>query len=471
MVGIVSAGVHIPLFRLSREEIARAWGGRGGAGEKAVAGYDEDAVTMAVAAAEDAMKGLRRPAEGLFFASTTSPYKEKLAATIMATALDLPRTCRTADYADSLRAPAIAISAAVDAVKSGAAKNIVIAAADCRLGAARSKFEQELGDGAAAVVIGDEDVIATIDGSYSIYNEMFDVWRTNQDAYVRSAEERLIISEGYSKTMAEVVAGLLKKQGLAPKDITRIVFYAPDARTHAALAKTMGFDPKTQAQDTLFASIGNTGAPAALLMLAAALEEAKPGDKILFAAYGEGADAFLLTATENITKAPGRTRINGMIARKSPVAYERYATWRGLITPEAAKLGGEVATSLAVLWRDRRAVLALYGVKCKHCGTPQYPMTRICAVCQSKDSFEDYRFADKTAKVFTYAIDYLAITENPPGVNAFIDFDGGGRMLTEITDCDPKAVNVGMPVEMTFRRFSATGGFMNYSWKARPVQG
>jgi len=469
MAGIVATGVHVPIFRLSREEIARAWGGRGGGGEKAIAGYDEDAVTMAVDAAIECRRQADRPVDGLYFASTSSPYREKLVATVMATALDLPRECRTADYTDSLRAPAAAISAAVDAVKSGSSRNIIVAASDRRTGAARSKFEMELGDGAAALMIGSEDVIASIDGSYTIYNEMFDVWRTEGDAYLRSGEERLIVSEGYQKTLQEAVAGLMKKFKLAPADFARVVLAAPDARAQAALAKALGFDAKTQLVDSLYAVIGNTGVPAPIIMLASALETAKPGDRILLGVYGEGAEAFLLTVTEKIKQVKHSAAVKDLVARKIPISYEKYATWRGLISTEAAKLGGEVNPSLAVLWRDRRAVLALYGVKCLACGTPQYPPTRICAVCQSKDKFEDYLFADKRGQVFTFAVDYLAITENPPGINAFIDFDGGGRMLCEITDCDPGIVRVGMPVEMTFRRFSTSVGIMDYSWKARPV--
>ena len=469
MIGIVSMGVHIPIYRLSRDEIARAWGTRGGGGEKAVAGYDEDSITMAVAAALDCMKPNKPPADGLFFATTTSPYREKLAATVIASAVDLPRECRTADFTDSLRAATIAMNSAIDSVRSGAAKNIIVTASDRRLGAAHSRYEQDLGDGAAALIIGEDNIIASIDGSHSIFNEIFDVWRTEQDSFVRSGEERFTTSEGYLKTMREAISGLMKKYKLLPKDLAKVVFYAPDARSQATLAKSLGFDLKTQLQDPLYSAIGNTGAAASLIMLAAALEEARPGDRILLANYGDGADAFLLTVTENIARIQGRPKIKGYLARKTPVSYEKYATWRGLIATEAARVGGAIVPSMTALWRERRSILALYGVKCRKCGTPQYPPTRICAVCQAKDNFDDYKFADKKGQIFTYAIDYLAVTEDPPGVNAVVDFDGGGRLLCDVTDCDPNIVKVGMPVEMTFRRFSQSGGINNYFWKARPV--
>ena len=85
----------------------------------------------------------------------------------------------------------------------------------------------------------------------------------------------------------------MKKYKLTPKDITKAVYYAPDARSHRSMARELGFNPATQVQEPMFDSVGNTGAALAPTMLVAALEKAKPGDRILLANYGDGADAFL----------------------------------------------------------------------------------------------------------------------------------------------------------------------------------
>jgi len=71
--------------------------------------------------------------------------------------------------------------------------------------------------------------------------------------------------------------------------------------------------------------------------------------------------------------------------------------------------------------------------------------------------------------LFTYAIDYLQPTKNPPGLNGVIDFEGGGRLICELTDYDLKKVEIGMPVEMTFRKMSQGEGIVNYFWKAKPI--
>jgi uncharacterized OB-fold protein len=102
-------------------------------GEKAVVNFDEDSITMAAAAAIDCLNGLDRQAlDGLFFASTTSPYKEKQASTTVAAGADLRSDIITGDYTNTLRAGTLALRAALDAVKAGSAKQVMVTAADCR---------------------------------------------------------------------------------------------------------------------------------------------------------------------------------------------------------------------------------------------------------------------------------------------------------------------------------------------------
>jgi uncharacterized OB-fold protein len=119
-------------------------------------------------------------------------------------------------------------------------------------------------------------------------------------------------------------------------------------------------------------------------------------------------------------------------------------------------------------------ISSLYGFKCRKCGAPQlHPLgqiVRVCVECQAKDDFERYKFSDKTGKLFTYAVDMLQPTKNPPGLNGVIDFDGGGRMICELTDYDLQKVQVGLPVQMTFRKMSQERGIINYFWKAKPIE-
>lgn len=473
MAGITGFGAYIPRYRLNRELIAKEWGRSGGAGEKAVANYDEDSVTMALAAAVDCIAdGDRKAVDGLIFATTTPPYIEKQGATIIATAADLRTDILTADCTDSLRAGTTALKLALNAVASGSAKQVLVTAADTRLGTPRSEFEQTLGDGAAAILVGDTDVIANVIASYSFANEMVDVWREEGNPFVRSWEDRFIVDEGYQRVMTEAVSSLLKKANLTAKDITKAVLYAPDGRKQQGVIRALGFDPKTQVQDGLFSSVGCTGAAHALLMLAAALEDAKAGDKILVASYGDGSDVLLLEVTENISKSANRRGVKGCLKSKIMLnEYSAYAINRGVISVEpAAKRPDTAVPSAAANWRERNQNLRYHGAKCNNCGTVQYPPQRLCTRCHAKDNFQPIRLSDKRATLYTYSMDYLTATPDVPLVLSIVNFDGGGRVLCTITDREVDKIKVGMPLEMSFRRLHTVAGIHNYYWRAMPVR-
>ncbi len=484
MVGITSYGAYIPYNRLSREEIYKAWGGFPIPGEKAIASHDEDTVTMAWEAANDCLQGFDpKKVGGLYLATTSYPYKEKQCSTIVSTALDMGDEIRTADYANSLRGGTIAIASALDAVKAGTAKSIVVTAADNRMPAPGGFVEGSYGDGAAALLIGDKDVIATIEDHYFVSDEFCGEWRADGDTFIRSWEDRMVLDEGYSAILPKAMSGLMKKHKLEAKDFAKVVASPPiDIRRHGKVVVGLGFGME-QIQEPFFMTVGNTGTAMAMMMLVAALEDAEPGDKILFANYGNGADAFLIEVTDAIKKKKVRDRrgTKGFLSSKRVLNnYATYLRWRGLVTVQRARRPEIPFTSISALKRSRKEVLRLYGDKCKVCGNVQYQMPfgvggmtpiRVCYYCQAKDQFEDYRFSDKKGHIFTYSLDLLADVIDPPGSPVFVDFEGGGRGWFELTDRDPDQVKVGMPVEMVFRKMYFDRGIHNYYWKARPVRG
>lgn len=472
MVGITSYGAYIPYYRLSRADIAKAWGRASLPGEKALASYDEDSLTMAVAAATDCMTTIDpKSVDGLYFASTTSPYREKQAAATIGTVVDLNREAFTVDFSGSLRSGTNAMRAALDAVSSGSAKNVLVCAADIRLGHPDGDKELSFGDGAAALMIGKRGVIATVEGTYTVHDEIIDVWRADKDTFVRSWEDRFIIDKGYTRVVTGAVTAALKKFNLSPGDFAKAVFYAAAPRQLNVVAKKLGFDAKTQVQDTRYNVIGDTGTASALMSLVAALEEAKAGDRILLVSYGNGCDVFVLKITDQIEKLRNRRGIKGYLAAKQMLPnYQKYLRWRELITLQPPARPDPPQPSSPALWRDTRGGLALYGTKCKRCGTAQYPAQQVCTVCQAKDDFEDYRFANKIGSVFTFSQDSLAFHPDPPATITAVDFPEGGRIMCDMTDYAPDEVKIGMPVEMTFRKLNYIGGFYNYWWKCRPFR-
>jgi 3-hydroxy-3-methylglutaryl CoA synthase len=464
MIGITSYGAYIPVWRLKREAIAA-----GLSGAKAVANYDEDSLTMAVAASLDAMNGVERECiDGVFFASTTSPYKEKQVSTTVSMACDLQPEIVTADFANSLRAGTAALRSAIDSVKAGSASQILVTAADCRLGEPGSEFEYNLGDGAAALTIGNTDVAASLEASYSVADEITDVWRAEDDRFVQTWEERFVYTEGYLRVVREAVSGLMQKTGLSTKDITKAIFGVPNAGTQVQLARSLGFDLKIQLQAPLTDVMGYTGAAYPLMLLVAALEESKPGDCILLASYGNGSDAFIFQVTEQIGKAKsGKRGMQGYLASKLDTDYKTYLQRKGFIKPQPFRRSYRGIVSMSAYWRERDRILRLHGSACRACGTIQYPPQRVCTKCHAMDQSDPYRFSDKRAKVYTYTFDSLTNPLDVPLVQTIIDFDEGGRMDVTMTDRIVEEVKVGMPVEMTFRKIFIDGAH-NYGWKAMP---
>ena len=468
MVGIISCGAYIPIWRLSR--VAMAVGSKG---EKAIAGPDEDSITMAVAAALDCLDGSdRQVVDGLFYATTTSPYKEKLGSSVVAEGVDLRRDIVTADFANSLRSGTIALRAAIDAVKSGSVKKVLVVASDCRMGAPGSRWELSCGDGAVAFLIGDsKDVIAEVTASYSLSDEIMDVWRSDEDRFIRSGEGRFVTTEGCSRVCREAVTGLMKRFNLGKEDFTRVVFGVPEPRTQAGLARSMGFDVKTQLQDSLSFQVGETGAAYSLMLLAAALEDAKEDDRFLLLSYGNGADAMALNITglmENKWKNRG---IKGHLNSKKIIDdYRIYVKWRGLLPVERPPrpLG---LTAPPALWREREQNLRLYGVKCEVCGTIQYPPQDVCTKCHNRDQFEKIRFSDRKGSLFTYSVDHMTWALVMPGITAIVNFKGGGRIQCLMSEADEKELEVDMPVEMSFRKMDFREGINVYSWKCIPLRG
>jgi len=473
MVGITSYGAYLPLWRLSRSAIVA-----GAKGEKPICNYDEDSITMAVAAANDCLRGANRETiDGLIFASTTIPYKEQQSAAIVAAGADLNSDIFTADIATSLKGGTTALKLAADAIKAGSARQVMVTAADRRQAIPLSANDRNFGDGAAALLLGNSNVIATLEGSYSVSDEILDVWHDDGDPFIRNSHERFGETEGYLKVTGKAIAGLLEKSKLSPKDFAKAAVYAPNARRAAELIKSQGFDPKTQLQDTFSNNMGNTGTAYPLMLFVAALEEAKPGDLILVAGYGNGADALAFKVTDEIKKVQGNAARRGMkkhLESKQIVNdYKTYWLWRGLLNPDTKEgyLSHHFNTiSPTALSRDRNRLLRLHGVKCKVCGTIQYPPQSVCAECHTRDQFEEVRLSDKKGTLFTMSMDSVSSETDSPVPICKVHIDGGGKLLSYMTDRVVEEVKVGMEVEMTFRLFYIRKGIHAYFWKATPIR-
>jgi 3-hydroxy-3-methylglutaryl CoA synthase len=437
-----------------------------------VANFDEDSVSMAVAAAIDCLNGREREEiDGLLFATTTPPYAEKQCASIIATALDLRRDIFTADITDVLRAGTTALKSALDSVAAGSAKNVLVVASDNRQGAPKGEAERNSGDGAVAFIISEDAVIAEQAGSYTITENMMDTWRSAGDQFVRSWEDRFAIEEGLERIMGEAVSGFMEKEGVSVKDVAKLALYSPDARRHGQLVRHLGFQPE-QVQDPLFGRMGNTGAAFPLMLLAGALEDGSPGQLLLTVAYGDGSDVLGFRTTSKIGERGHGLGVSGFLDSGQVLdSYETYAKWRNVwLTDSSSRRPDAQSPSVTALWRESDQNIKFHGGVCNQCGYVQYPPQRVCVECQSRDDSTPIRLSDKLGTVFTYSLDYLAGTVDTPLAVVVVDFEPGGRVLCMMTDREVGEVQIGMPVQMSFRKLRVVNGIHNYYWKAVPLR-
>jgi len=172
-----------------------------------VANYDEDTISMAVAAAIDCLTGKSRAvADGLYLASLSLPFVQRQNAIIVSDAL-IPDPISGRGLYGVSQGRTTALLAALDAILSGSSKSLMVCASDCRVGKPGSAQEHTFGDGAAALLLGKEDVIAEFKGSYSVSYDFIDYRRLTEERFLHAWEDRWIREEGYGRSSSRRPGG------------------------------------------------------------------------------------------------------------------------------------------------------------------------------------------------------------------------------------------------------------------------
>jgi 3-hydroxy-3-methylglutaryl CoA synthase len=427
MRGILSAAGYVPYRRLQRSEIREVMGSGGGKGTRSVASFDEDTTTMAVEACRLLGPDLRPGS--LWFSTAEPAYLDKTNANAVHTALRLDDDVLSMDVGGAIRSGIGALKTALESNGT-----ILVVASDMRTGLPTSADESQGGDGAAAVLIGDGDVVAEYLGGASATREFLERWRTPGDKRSKTWEDR------FGESMYAPLAEQAWNAALKTADVTEIdvlCVAGMHARSVARVSKRLGA-PRTI---DLSQTVGDTGTAHAMLLLANALETTEPGRVVAIVSLADGADVLVFRTTKPAN--PVRT-VDTQIANAADVPYSRFLSWSGMLQPEP----------------------------------PNRPEpARVSAPAAERGS--DWKFgfvddarqlADVEGTIATFTVDRLAYSPSPPVVFAIVDFDGGGRFPLELTDVNADDVKVGDRVEMTFRKLSTADGIHNYFWKARPVR-
>ena len=475
MPGITAYGAYLPRRRLQRSAIAAAntWFDaslRGLArGERTMCSWDEDTVTMAVEAARD--MGPAAPVQALFLASTTHPFAVRQNAGIVAGALNLGSDLRTMDVAGSLRASTTALMSALDAAAAGA--QALVVTADRRKARAGSPMEMLSGDGAAALRVGAEGEIANLLGSATVAADFIDHFRASGDAYDYAWEDRWIRDEGWLKLVPQAVGRALAKAGVEPSDVDRLIVPCHLRRVPEGVAKSCGIAADAVV-DPMTSTVGQCGTAQPMLMLAAALASAAPGQTIVVTGFGQGCDALVFRVTDAIGAARPKRGVAGWLERRvEETNYSKFLTYCGVVEREYGKRAElDRSPALTAQYRNREGVTGFVGGRCTRCGTVQYPKSIYCVNpnCGAKDTQEPHPMADVPATVKTFTADHLVFSMDPPAYLGLVEFEGGGRTMVEFTEVDAESFDVGTPARMRFRikHVDERRGMRQYFWKAAP---
>ena len=314
--GILGYGAYVPEGRVPAKVLAAAWGraaeGRLPVKEKSVPGLDEDTITMAIEAARHALaraETIEPQRLGAVFVGTESkPYAVKPSGTVVAEAIGAVPWTSTADFEFACKAGTEAMRAALAFVGSGLAEAALAIGMDAAQGKPGDHLEYTAAAGGGAVIIGPaEAALARIDGSCSYVTDTPDFFR-RQHLHYPEHGHRFTGEAAYFHHVQAASSALLERLGRRPADYRYAVFHQPNPKFVRKVAKALGFGEEQVGPTAVVDRIGNTYSGASLLGLAAALDRARPGERIFLCSYGSGAgsDAFSFTVTEHIEAARGK---------------------------------------------------------------------------------------------------------------------------------------------------------------------
>ncbi|MBN2090977.1 hydroxymethylglutaryl-CoA synthase [candidate division KSB1 bacterium] len=313
MAGIVGYGAYIPRNRIKVEEIAKTWGADAPSykrglllQEKSVPGPDQDTITLSVEAARNALKraGINAHQIGaVYIGSESHPYAVKPSGTVVAEAIGAVPECHTADLEFACKAGTEGMFVALSLVDAGQVEYALAIGADTSQGAPGDALEYSAAAGAAAFIMGKENLIAVAEFTYTYMTDTPDFWRREHQVYPRHGS-RFTGEPAYFAHIVGAAKGIMEKANMKPSDFQYAVFHQPNGKFPLRVGKMLGFDKSQIETGLLCPTLGNTYSGSTPLGLSAILDVAKPGERIMMTSYGSGAgsDAFIWKITEKITE-------------------------------------------------------------------------------------------------------------------------------------------------------------------------
>ncbi len=472
--GVLALAAYLPRTRLPHTVVAaaHAWANSGRRHRadtaRRVAAYDEDTVTMAVEAGRAALAGTAAEPQSLAIASTTLPFADRSAATLVAEALGLPANLLSQDCGGSLRA-------ATSLLMSRRGGRSLCIASDTRPAKPGSSAELHNGDAAAAILLGDSDsgegLLARWLGSASVNADLVDHYRAAGAAFDYALEGRWLRQEGYARIAPQAVAMALAEAGIAAPAVDRLLIAGIEPAAVTTVAKAAGLS-RIDTADAVGGQVGFTGSAHPYLLLVDALSRCQGGEKIVLCGFGQGCDAIVLEAGAGCASAPQLRGFQNLLDDyRDENSYTRYLTGKGLLQMDwGLRAERDNRTAMTSFYRNRDAVTGFSGGRCQACGTVQFPRSAICVnpECRSRDSQRAFSLRDEAARVKSFTEDWQAYCPVPPLMYGNVQFDCGANVIMEYTDYLPGELATGQALRMVFRikDVDRQRHFRRYCWKA-----
>jgi hydroxymethylglutaryl-CoA synthase len=489
-VGIVGFGCYIPKYRIDRMVIYDAFkapGEKEMTGMNAVNGGDEDSMTMALEAAENAFlqSGIASSdLNGLYISTCSPPYNEQPMGNYVSLLLNMPADSTMVDMGHSSSAGVTALQTAMDAINSGRINNAMVVAAETRHAIVGSDLESNLGNGAGAVILGTKNTIADIEATHSSSTLFIDRWRGAGEVGVRSFDYRYTREEGYAKILAKTIQEFLQKTKTAIKDYDHVVLQQIDTRMTKAMAKTLGLTPQQMEHTgTIVTKIGDCGSAHVFIGLNAVLEHAKAGQRILVASYGTGnSGVFSLKVKEGIEDLRKKSIVRARgpfysqyVASSKELNYVDFLRHVGFLErTDKAHMHLPVPPMSPFITRSYKEHFQLIGAECAKpgCGFVNFPpsMRKICVRCGGTE-FNNYKIS-RTGKIVAFSVNYYMPTPLPyplPLMTLEMD-DGKARMSAQGTEWNIEDVQIGAHVELVVRILDRSRGISVYALRARKLE-
>src|SRR3990167_6371557 len=285
MIGIVSYGFYIPKYRIKVEDIANTWGKNPEdvkkslkVKEKAVAGNDEDSLTMAYESTSMALSDLKLKNDDIkviFFGSETPPYVVNPASTILGEFLGIDHNYLAYDTQFACKAATGAMIYAGSLVKSGYTNYALVVASDKANSKPHDPLEYTAASGSTAFLIGKDDVILEIIDQTSFSSDTPDFWRREGIRYP-SHGGRFTGKPSYFFHIQKAVQSLLRETKLKPSDFTYAIFHMPNGKFPREVARSLGFSSSQVEPSLVVDFLGNSYTASALMGLVSVLEVTKP---------------------------------------------------------------------------------------------------------------------------------------------------------------------------------------------------